>query len=34
MRTSRGRMATRMAYEHFGIKSPKKNQQQLDIIDE
>ena len=24
MRTSRGRMATRMAYEHFGLKSPKR----------
>ena len=34
MRTSRGRMATRMAFEHFGIKTPKKHQQQLDIIDD
>ncbi|MBT3672166.1 MAG: Holliday junction branch migration DNA helicase RuvB [Porticoccaceae bacterium] len=34
MRTSRGRMATRMAYEHFGLKSPKRIQQQMDIIDD
>jgi Holliday junction DNA helicase RuvB len=34
MRTSRGRMATRMAYEHFGLKSPKLIQQQMDISDD
>ena len=31
MRTSRGRMATRMAYEHFGLKSPKRIQKQTDL---
>jgi Holliday junction DNA helicase RuvB len=30
MRTSRGRIATRMAYEHFGLASPKHLQEQLD----
>ena len=30
MRTSRGRMATRVAYEHFGLKSPKRLQEQMD----
>lgn len=30
MRTSRGRMATRMAYEHFGLKSPKRLQEHMD----
>jgi len=34
MRTSRGRMATRMAYENFGLKSPKRIQQQMDIMDD
>jgi holliday junction DNA helicase RuvB len=34
MRTARGRMATRMAYEHFGLKSPKRIQQQMDISDD
>ncbi|RZO18660.1 MAG: Holliday junction branch migration DNA helicase RuvB [SAR92 clade bacterium] len=34
MRTSRGRMATRMAYDHFGLKSPKRIQQQMDIMDD
>ena len=34
MRTSRGRMATRMAYEHFGLKSPKRIQQQMDVMDD
>ena len=34
MRTSRGRMATRMAYEHFGLKSPKRIQQQTDLSDD
>ena len=30
MRTSRGRIATRMAYEHFGLASPKHLKEQLD----
>ena len=34
MRTSRGRMATRMAYEHFGLKSPARIQQQMDVLDD
>jgi Holliday junction DNA helicase RuvB len=34
MRTSRGRMATRMAYEHFGLKSPKRLQEQIDALDD
>lgn len=34
IRTSRGRMATRMAYEHFGLKSPKHAQEQLDSLNE
>jgi Holliday junction DNA helicase RuvB len=34
MRTSRGRMATRMAYEHFGLKSPSRIQQQMDVLDD
>jgi len=40
MRTSRGRMATRMAYEYFGLASPKTmlgsepHQQQLDALDD
>ena len=34
MRTSRGRMATRMAYEHFGLKSPKRGQHQMDVVDD
>ena len=34
MRTSRGRMATRMAYEHFGLKSTKRVQQQMDAMDD
>jgi Holliday junction DNA helicase RuvB len=34
MRTSRGRMATRMAYEHFGLKSPARVQQQMDALDD
>jgi len=34
MRTSRGRMATRMAYEHFGLPSPKRLQEQLDALDD
>lgn len=31
MRTSRGRMATRQAYEHFGLSVPKRAGPQLDI---
>jgi len=34
MRTSRGRIATRMAYEHFGLPSPKRLQEQLDGLSE
>ncbi|MCS5588060.1 MAG: Holliday junction branch migration DNA helicase RuvB [Porticoccaceae bacterium] len=34
MRTSRGRMATRMAYEYFGLKRPKRFQEQLDALDD
>tara|TARA_B110000046_G_scaffold185952_1_gene230730 strand:- start:6477 stop:7514 length:1038 start_codon:yes stop_codon:yes gene_type:complete len=34
MRTSRGRMATRMAYEHFGLKSPRRLQEQMDTLDD
>jgi Holliday junction DNA helicase RuvB len=34
MRTSRGRIATRMAYEHFGLPSPKRVQEQLDGLSE
>jgi len=34
MRTSRGRMATRMAYEHFGLVRPKRLQEQLDGLSE
>jgi Holliday junction DNA helicase RuvB len=34
MRTSRGRIATRMAYEHFGLKSPKRLQEQMDALDD
>ena len=34
MRTSRGRVATRMAYEHFGLPSPKRLQEQLDGLSE
>lgn len=32
MRTSRGRMATRMAYDHFGLPNPKQHQEQLDVL--
>ena len=32
MRTSRGRMATRMAYDHFGLPNPKHHQEQLDVL--
>ena len=34
IRTSRGRMATRMAYDHFGLKSSKHAQEQLDALDD
>jgi Holliday junction DNA helicase RuvB len=34
MRTSRGRIATRMAYEHFGLPSPKRLQEELDGLSE
>ena len=34
MRTSRGRMATRMAYDHFGLPNPKRIQEQLDALSE
>ena len=34
MRTSRGRIATRMAYEHFGLPSPKRLQEQVDGLSE
>ena len=37
MRTSRGRMATRMSYEYFGLKSPQSaqsNDQQLDALND
>ncbi len=34
MRTSRGRMATRMAYEQFGLKRPKHLDRQRDMLDE
>ena len=33
MRTARGRMATRLAYEHFGLPAPKPANQQIDLID-
>ncbi|HAZ79845.1 MAG TPA: Holliday junction branch migration DNA helicase RuvB [Porticoccaceae bacterium] len=32
MRTSRGRIATRMAYEHFGLKSPRSADLDADVI--
>ncbi len=34
MRTSRGRMATRLAYQHFGLKSPRRIQEQMDALDD
>ncbi|MGB0450236.1 MAG: Holliday junction branch migration DNA helicase RuvB, partial [Porticoccaceae bacterium] len=37
MRTSRGRMATRMAYDYFGLQSPKSAEtlnQQMDALDD
>jgi len=33
MRTTRGRMVTRLAYQHFGLKSPQKIDQQLDFME-
>ncbi|MFT6420872.1 MAG: Holliday junction DNA helicase RuvB [Porticoccus sp.] len=33
MRTTRGRMVTNLAYQHFGLKSPQKNDQQLDFME-
>jgi len=33
MRTSRGRVATRQAYEHFGLKVPQRASTQIDIPD-
>lgn len=33
MRTPRGRMVTRQAYDHFGLKSPKKFNEQPDLMD-
>ncbi|MDA0977587.1 MAG: Holliday junction branch migration DNA helicase RuvB [Proteobacteria bacterium] len=34
MRTSRGRLATRLAYEHFGLKMPKKAESIRDLFQE
>ncbi|MAZ69151.1 Holliday junction branch migration DNA helicase RuvB [Porticoccus sp.] len=33
MRTTRGRMVTSLAYQHFGLKSPQKIDQQLDFME-
>jgi len=33
LRTPRGRMVTRLAYEHFGLQSPKKLNEQSDLIE-
>ncbi len=33
MRTSRGRMATRRAYEHFGLNLPKRIIESSDLFD-
>jgi Holliday junction DNA helicase RuvB len=33
MRTTRGRMVTHLAYQHFGLKSPQKIDQQLDFME-
>ena len=33
VRTPRGRMVTRLAYEHFGLQSPKKLSEQSDLIE-
>ena len=32
-RTSRGRIATRQCYEHFGLKAPPSNSANLDLLD-
>ena len=32
MRTSRGRTATRLTYEHFGLKAPKGNESTPDLF--
>lgn len=32
LRTTRGRMATRLAYEHFGLKSPAKVSEQIQLL--
>jgi Holliday junction DNA helicase RuvB len=34
MRSSRGRMATRLAYEYFGLKRPKRLQEQSDSLED
>lgn len=33
LRTSRGRMATRIAYNHFGLRPPARDREQLDLMD-
>jgi len=33
MRTTRGRMVTNLAYQHFGLQSPQKIDQQLDFME-
>ena len=33
MRTSRGRLATRLAYEHFGLKMPRRIVESTDLFD-
>ena len=33
LRTPRGRMVTRLAYDHFGLQSPKKFNEQSDLIE-
>ena len=34
MRTSRGRLATRLAYEHFGLKIPETRDSLSDLLDD
>jgi len=34
MRTSRGRMATRLAYHHFGLQSPARIGEQITLLGE
>ena len=34
MRTSRGRLATKLAYEHFGLKKPRSNDLDQDLFDD